>query len=259
MVSFKLKIAVLLITVVFLVVINLTLSSEIRNFFYSISAPIQIPLRKLSNEISGWSTTIFNLSQVKKEIQELREENLALLSENIELKKLKQENKFLREALDLNLQEDFKLVLAQVIGRSTDPDYILINRGVNDKVEKGMPVIDSQRVVWGKIDKVHQNYSLVKLISNPELSFSAQVKDKKIKGRVEGKSSHKLGFDFIPQHKKIAKNDILITSSLGKFFPQGLLVGEIKKINKSDLEPFQTAVVEPFFDIKNMTVLIVKN
>jgi len=53
------------------------------------------------------------------------------------------------------------------------------------------------------------------------------------------------------------KDDIVITSSLGKVFPKGLLIGRIKAIEKKDVEPFQEAWIEPAFNIKRLETLFI--
>jgi rod shape-determining protein MreC len=54
----------------------------------------------------------------------------------------------------------------------------------------------------------------------------------------------------VPRDKKIEEGAIVSTSALGEVFPAGLLVGEVEKFDKSDIEPFQKVVVYPFFDIE---------
>jgi cell shape-determining protein MreC len=49
----------------------------------------------------------------------------------------------------------------------------------------------------------------------------------------------------------------LSTSSLESSYPKDLLVGRIAIMQKNDLKPFQTAKVEPFFDLKSAENLFV--
>jgi rod shape-determining protein MreC len=47
-----------------------------------------------------------------------------------------------------------------------------------------------------------------------------------------------------------------VTSALGGIFPKGLLVGKIKEVKKSDIEPFQKTKIEPFFQLKKIRKII---
>ena len=59
------------------------------------------------------------------------------------------------------------------------------------------------------------------------------------------------------REENLSQGDIVVTSALGGIFPKGLLVGRIKQIKRSDVEPFQQAEIEPFFDISQTNNLFV--
>jgi len=259
MLNSKLRVSGFLILLLILVLglsIGTTLDSRVKNYFYSLSSPLQMNLKAVSNEVSGWIEAIFSLKELEEENEELKRERNKLLSDNTELSYLKEENEELRKALDLDVRESFKLSLAQVKGKDPDQNEILISKGAEDNIEEGMPVISSQKVLLGKVQKVYQNFSQVRLVSHPEMSFSARVKDKEITGKIQGKGTYLL-FDFIPQEKEISEGEVIITSSLGKIFPKGLLIGEIRKISKRDMDPFQKAEIETYFNYEDLFVFIV--
>ncbi len=74
---------------------------------------------------------------------------------------------------------------------------------------------------------------------------------------IKGEGNLRILFDLIPREENLSQNDIIVTSVLGGVFPKGLLVGKIKKINKSDVEPFQQAEIESFFNIKDIESLFI--
>ena len=57
---------------------------------------------------------------------------------------------------------------------------------------------------------------------------------------------------LIPKERDIKNNDAVLTSALGDAFPEGLLVGRIRDIQKIDIEPFWHIKVEPAFNISNL-------
>ncbi len=208
--------------------------------------------------ISNFSGTIFEIQNLKKENEKLSLKNQELLSENSQLKELKNENDILREALNLNLQKDFGLEIAEVISRDAFQDFILINMGEKSGLKKGMPVLAQGKVILGKISEVYDNFSKVMLISDKSSSFDAKIQDSDIYGVVKGEGNYLVIFDLIPQDKEIKQGDLVITSSLGGIFPKGLLVGEIKEVKKSDVTPYQKADLQPFFYPSNLeTVFII--
>ncbi len=251
------KILIILISVLIIVSLNFFVK-PVKELFYFISSPIQKTFLRMGDIISNFSGTIFEIQNLKKENEKLSLKNQELLSENSQLKELKNENDILREALNLNLQKDFGLEIAEVISRDAFQDFILINMGEKSGLKKGMPVLAQGKVILGKISEVYDNFSKVMLISDKSSSFDAKIQDSDIYGVVKGEGNYLVIFDLIPQDKEIKQGDLVITSSLGGIFPKGLLVGEIKEVKKSDVTPYQKADLQPFFYPSNLeTVFII--
>ncbi len=229
---------------------------ETRSFFYSISSPVQKVLFEAGSKTSDFLESIIRAGDLKNETNGFKLKNQELLSQVVALEDLKKENKILREALEIELQKDFKLVLSQIVGKDISQDFILINKGSKDDIFEGMPAVTQQRVLVGKISEVYENFSKVMLISNKDSSFNAKIsasgkEEDNISGVVRGKGNSKVLFDLVPREDDIFEGDVVVTSALGRTFPKGLLVGKIKTIKKIDVEQFQQAEIEPFFDISD--------
>lgn len=257
--SNRFKIGLLLVLlIVFFLVLNLTSADKtVKNFFYSISSSIQKTLWRAGGAVSDFFETISETKNLKKENEELALKIQALLSENIQLKELRKENEILREALGVGLEKDFRLVFAEIIGKDISQDSLLIDKGSKDGIYKNSPVITQQKTLIGKISEVYENFSKVMLISDKESSFDAKISDGEIYGIVKGKGNLELFLDLIPKDKEIKEGDFIITTPLGGVFPGGLLAGEIKKVKKSDVEPFQQAEIKSAVDVREVESLFV--
>lgn len=248
---------VLIVLILLLLILSSNfLKKEVKNLFYVISSPIQKWLWKTGDSLSDFFEAISEIKSLKKENEELKLKTQELLAENVKLKELKKENEILRAALNIGLEKEFKLILAQVTEKDT-PDLISIDKGLKDGVIEGMPVITQQKTLVGKIGEVFENFSKVMLISNEESSFDAKIVDSETYGRVKGEGNFKLLFDLVPKEKEIKIGDQIITSALGENFPKDLLVGEIQKVKKSDIQAFQEAEIESAFDIRDLDFLFV--
>jgi len=250
------KYKILIIVIGLLVILSSNFfRSGIKNIFYFISSPFQKVIWKTGKGFSDFGNTIIEIKNLKKENEEIKLRNQRLLAENSSLKELKEENEDLRKALEISLEKDFELALAEIIGKDISQDFILINKGTEDGIQKGLPVITEQKVLFGKIDESYKNFSKVMLISNKNSVLDVKVQnsdennDQKVYGTVKGKGNLSVFLDLIPSGVEIREGDILITSALEGNFPKGLLVGEIREKKKNDIKPFQTAEVEPFFNI----------
>jgi len=211
----------------------------------------------MGDEISDFFEMISEMRNLKKEDEELKLKIQELIAENVALKELKKENEILREALELGLQEEFKLEICQVIGKDISSDTILINEGFKDGLAKDLPVITQQKILVGRISEVYKNFSKVQLITQKDTSFDAKILDTEISGLIKGEGNLRLFLDLIPPEKEIKKGDVVITTVLGGIFPRGLLVGEIEKVIKSDIEPWQQAKVKPAFNIEGLETLFI--
>jgi len=231
-----------------------------RNFFYLISSPIQKIFWQIGDKTSDFFEIIINIKGLKKEVNELRAENQELLYKIISLEELKKENEGLKQALNVGLEKEFELEFAKIIGKDITRDYVLINKGLEDGIKNGFPVISSQKTLLGRVDEVYENFSRVILISDAKSAFDAKVQNKEIYGVVKGKGNLNIFFDLIPLKSEIETGDVLITSTMEGVFPKGLLVGTIKEVKKGGAKPFQTAEIESFFNLKEIdSVFIITN
>ena len=238
---------------VVLLVFSLNLfQNQVRDLFYYFSAPIQRVLWTAGSNMSDFLTGVFKKSDLLTENKELRLDNQKIYIERIELKKLKEENKMLREALEIGLADDFKLADAVVTAKDAVSDAILIDKGFADGVEEDMVVITEQKVLLGKIGEVYKNFARVVLISGKESSFDAEILDKKIEGLVRGQGDQKIYLDRIPPESPIEEGDVVISSAFGGIYPRGLLVGRIGEVQKDDLKTFQQAEVVLFFNLREL-------
>ena len=231
--------------------------AEVRNFFYQISEPILSVFWRAGDRISDFFEAISEIQNLKKDNEELKLKVQELLAQLVSLKELRKENEILREALNLNLAKEFDFSLAEVIGKDVSEDFILINEGIDDGISEGLPVISQQKILVGKINEVYKNYSKVKLISHKESSFDGKIVEKEILGQVKGEGNFKILFDLIPREQEIAEGDLVETSALGGTFPKGLLVGQIKQVKKSDIQPFNQAEISPLLDLGELEIVFI--
>jgi len=252
---------ILIVIMGLLVILSLNFfQKEVKGFFYSFSAPIQKSLWGAGDRVSDFFEGIFRAENLKKEAEELKLKNQELLAENVSLQNLKKENQILREALEIGLEKDFKLELAEVIGKDIGQDSLLINKGLKNGISEGMPVITQQKTIVGRITEIYENFSRVRLISSKESSFDAEIIERDILGVVKGKGGLKIYLDLIPRQKELKEGDLVTSASLGGIFPQGLLIGLIEKVKQSDVSFYQQAEISPFFNVEEIeNVFIILN
>jgi len=210
--------------------------------------------------------TLRDLRTLRDENSLLRQENDALVIENVQLNETQAENTRLRSLLDFanaNPTYDFKggEVVARVIGQ--DPniflDYIMLDQGERQGIMPGMPVT-TERGLVGRVAQVHETTSEVLLITDPNSAVTAILQTSRSTGLVRGVAGRGLLLDQIPQESEVNEGDIVITSGFGGSFPKGLVIGQVSGVSRRDYEMFQQAAVRPTVDFAGLEqVLIIIN
>jgi rod shape-determining protein MreC len=229
----------------------------IKNFFYSIFSPLQRLFFEFSKRISIFFGSFTEKIELKKENERLVLEIKKLIAENESLKELKKENERLREALGIGLEKEFEMKLAKFSGKDFSGDIFKIDKGSRDGIEEGMVVITPEKFLIGKILKVYQNFSKVQVFTDKNFSFDAQISEKEISGLIKGEGNFKAKIQLVPKEKEILTGDKVLTSALGGKFPAGIFVGEIEKVEKSDIKFYQEAELKPAFDLEKIDYLFV--
>jgi len=252
------SLAAAILIIAFFVVLNLNgFLNPFKNFFYLISSPMQKKLLGAGSNASDFLAGILEINTFKNEIENLQIKNQQLISRIVGLEELKKENETLRQALNIGSEKEFQLELAYLVSKDASDDSLLIDKGIRDGIKKGLPVITKEKTLIGRIGEVYEDFSEVMLITNKKSSFDAQILEKDISGVVKGKGNLSLDLEFIPKEKEIIPGDVVVSAVLGHIFPKDLLVGEVKEVKKSDLEPYQRAVINPAFDLKGIGSLFI--
>jgi rod shape-determining protein MreC len=246
-------------------------NAGIKNTFYSFVSPMQKTFWSAGESCSGFLGSVLNVGNLAKENQNLKSENQNLLLQVSVLQAIKDANAA-QTNISLACQNSgFNLLMAGVIGLD-DQDILSINKGSADGVAEGMPVIDKNSVLFGKVIKVYKNFSKVMLISSKDSVVSARIQQspilatdgtttavQEIDGIIKGTGGLGAYLDMIPVDSVINSNDTLITSALEKTFPKDLLIGKITKVIKNDQNAYQQAEISPFLDIKTDNLFVITN
>ena len=234
-------------------VINSFCKDALKNFIYAKSESLMASLWTRGSEQS-----FFNQNQEELN-RKLIAENQQLLSQLADFQRVKEENEFLRNSLDLGINKEFDLMLGRIISKDILSDSLLINVGSNAGVKKGFPVIISGKVLLGKVVDVYPSYSRVMLVTQKNNLIDVEIPEAKIFALSKGEGSLKLGLDMVARDKELKENSLVVTSAMGGNYPAGLLMGKVKNIKKIDNEAYQTANIEKVFDLNAINnVFVIK-
>jgi rod shape-determining protein MreC len=231
----------------------------VKDLVAQITTPVQEALTSVTDRFAEVRQLFIDMEACRAENEELQTLLDQLIIENVRLREAEIENVTLREQLNFKqANPSFELLSAQVIGRdpSNLANYLVIDRGTDEGVGVGMPVLTDRGLV-GRVTETASHSSTVLLITDPSSSVNALVQDTRATGVVQGKLGPGLVMRYIQQTEEITVGDLVLTSGLGGNFPTRLIIGQVTEVQKTDVELFQEAIVRPSADFGRLEMVMV--
>lgn len=190
---------------------------------------------------------------------ELEAQVSQLQTQLIELQQRVNETEILAALVDFsrsNPESTYKA--ASVIGRDPSPflHYIIINRGSNDDIRRGMPVVTNQGLV-GRVDAVIADAARVQLITDPASAVNVYLQTADTSAILSGSVTGDVSLDLISQNVTVESGDLILTSGLGGGYPADLIIGQIVTVRSLEFELFQQATVQPAVDFSRLEIVLV--
>lgn len=150
-------------------------------------------------------------------------------------------------------------VLAHVISRSLpDAATIALNKGQQDGITVGNAVVIGDGHLLGIVTGVTESSSIVRLTQSRESKIPAAILGQtRTIGLVEGQQGSVLHMQYIPEDAVIQAGDLVVTSGLEGSLPYGIVIGIVTNVTKEDTAPFLEALVEPVYDARTWTNVLV--
>lgn len=157
-----------------------------------------------------------------------------------------------------NPQYDY--IAATVIGREISPflQYIIIDKGTEQGIRYGMPVVTQQGLV-GRVDAVIAGASRVKLITDSTSVVNVRLQSAEVEAQLNGSLTGDVSLDMIPLDEMIEPGDVVLTSGLGGNYPTNIFVGQVLSTQRRENALFQTATVQPIVNFESINAVLVVN
>jgi len=200
-----------------------------------------------------------DMASLRQRNTELETEVSELQAQVIQLQQEVGETQILAALVDFsraNPENTYKA--AAVIGEDPSPflQYVIINRGSNDGIQRGMPVVTNQGLV-GRVDAVIADAARIQLITDPASNVNVRLQNAEADASLIGSVTGDVTLDLIPQDVALEPGDLVLTSGLGGGYPPDLIVGQVVNIRTRDFDLFQQAAVQPVVDFNHLQIVLV--
>lgn len=231
----------------------------IRGVVNNLVLPFKIFIYKSSEGAKHTVKNLQDLNRILKENDELKKENFRLKIDHSYIEELQNENRRIKEILDIKTEEKKDFIVANISFK--DPlsvyDEFIINKGFKNGIKEGQTVVNRDILV-GKVIKVYDNRAIVELISKNGKYTSVVVGNEKHLALLKGQDSNKLSIENIETDANILVGDKVYTSGIGEQYPKNYYIGQVSKVETKKENLFKKIeLVLPFniFELNEIIVL----
>ncbi len=200
-----------------------------------------------------------DVAALRQRNQALEAEVARLQTEIVALQQQLAEAKVLAALLDFaRAHPTNQYKAARVIGQDPSPflHYVIVNRGSDDGIRPGMPVVSPEGLV-GYVDAVIPQAARVRLITDPGSRVDVRVKPANVDAVLQGSVTGELTLNMLPLDAKVEPGNLVLTSGLGGRFPADILVGQVVSTRKQAFALFQEAAVQPVVDFGRLDIVLI--
>ncbi|MBU2870296.1 rod shape-determining protein MreC [Colwellia sp. E2M01] len=229
-----------------------------RGYLQSLVSPLQY-MANAPKQVMNWaSENLVTRQQLMEENQEYRVNELFFHEQSMQLSILRQENERLRSLLASPVSGESKKMFAEILAVDSDPysHQVVINRGANDGVFEGQPVLDEKGIV-GQI--LHAGASSSRVILMTDISHAIPVRVQRNGLRLVASGSgqiDRLIHNFVPHSADVKEGDLLVTSGLGGKYPEGYPVSKVVFVRADESREFAVIYSQPIAQIDRLRYIL---
>lgn len=216
-------------------------------------------LAKRYHAVQSLITQPEDVTTLRQKNSELEAENSSLQVKIVELQQQVSEAQLLATLVDYERRHvENQFSAASVIARDVSPfmHYVIIDKGSDSGLHKGMPVVTQQGLV-GNITAVTANAARVQLINDPGSSINVILQKSGVEAVLSGQLTGEIQLGMISQNAVVQAGDLVMTSGLGGNYPANLVIGQVVTVRKEASLLFQSASVQPAVDFSQLEIVLV--
>lgn len=199
-------------------------------------------------QLWSWLTGSFaDRSRLRAENAQLTEQLRVARTKLLRFESLNEENRRLREVREASKGLSERTLIAEIVNVSVQPfrHMVVINKGADDGVFRGQPVLDAFGVV-GQVMQVGKSTATLILITDTEHAVPVQVNRNGIRSIAMGTGeSTKLSLPYLTVESDVQRGDLLVSSGLDEIFPAGYPVATVTRVERNPTDTFALVEAKP--------------
>jgi rod shape-determining protein MreC len=235
---------------------------SVRSGFSLLVSPLQY-LVDYPVRVMGWVSSLVSTKKALiDENMRLRYQQTMLEAQLQKLLVISNENSQLKALLSASSSSPAKVnaMAAQILAVDTTSSrqLVVLNKGTRDGVVVGLPILDAKGVM-GQVIDVGSMTSTVLLISDSKSAVPVRNDRTGERAILVGTNDiSQLSLINLPKTSSITKGDLLVTSGLGRRYPEGYPVGRVEDVRNVPGDEFIKVIVSPIALLnRNRLVLVI--
>ena len=203
--------------------------SVVKDVVYRTSFITSMP----GNSITSVFTKVQNYFEVYEQYEIVKSKLQQLENQKNEINYLKIENDKLKKVIDDTDIYNYESITTKVLVDKKSPflKSVILNKGFNSGLKKGMPVLDGPYFV-GRITEVNYLSSRALLINDLNSKISVVIEPLGYQAIMSGNGEKTALLEFLPKNHQLEVGGLVYTSGTdGIFFP-GIPIGRVELIEK---------------------------
>jgi len=232
---------------------------RVREVVGTVLYPLQMAALLPRDAINGAGDYFSTVSSLEKQVRDLKRQQIQAAQSLQQAQLQAQENAQLRRLMEAREHIPVKSMLAEVLydARDVNSRKIILDRGTQQGIQLGLPVIDNQGVV-GQVTRVFPFTSEVTLLTDKDQAIPVQLLRNGLRSVAYGRGkAGNMELRFTAPNADIQVGDIVVTSGLDGIYPAGLAVARVTQVENSAGGSFGGVVCQPLAGIQNNTQLLV--
>ncbi len=221
--------------------------------------PLQRAFRQAGEPISRLLSDLEDFGRLQSENRALRSRIEQLEADNARLREQQIQVRARQALLEVQAETDAILLTAYVTTRDLTGlrTIIGIDRGSNDGLRVGLPVLAAGGTLVGQVSDVRPRTSFVRLITDPDSAVRVLHQPSRSEVVAAGDTLGNLEVR-IPWTSEVELGHIFVTSGLDGQLPQGLPVGRVSAAEGTVQDAFRHVVLEPIAPLDQLEQVLVQ-
>lgn len=224
-----------------------------------VTTPAQSALTWAVSGLAGGVDGYVALRGAHEEANECRVSLSQSQAEANALREMQAENLRLKAMLSYSEETVDQEIVARVIGLNPSAQFlsIRINRGEDDGVRVGMPVVTPDGAV-GQVVRSVGTSADVMLLSDPASRLGGVLQRSRVRVTAVGTGDmRKLSLDLVRREDDARDGDIVVSAGSDGIFPRGVKLGTLRAPERPAVGMFLHATLEPAVDFSRVEEVLV--